>query len=182
MLGVRDVAFMRTAVSVEASARRDGTTLAVTVTIINDGTGHHAPSDSPLRQLILLVDARDGAGEQLPQLSGSTVPPWVGEGDPTDGFYAGLPGAAWAKVLREKWTGVTPTGAYWNQTEIALDNRIPAFGRATVELTFDASQVSDPVVTSRLVFRRAFRQLEAWKSWDNADIEIDRQTVPVAQR
>jgi hypothetical protein len=124
------------------------------------------------------VDARDG-DDPLPLIEGPVVPQWVGAGDPEAGWYAGLPGTAWAKVLREEWTGVMPTGAYWNHTRIAVDNRIPALQSSSVELRFDASEAEAPQVESRLLFRRAYRQLAAWKSWDVPDLVLDERSIPV---
>ena len=76
------------------TARLEGDQIIVTVSITNDQTGHHVPTDSPLRHLILLVQATDGQGQALPQLDGPTVPEWGGVGDPAQGYYAGLRGPA----------------------------------------------------------------------------------------
>jgi len=38
-----------------------------------------------------------------------------------EGYYAGLPGTAYAKILQEIRTEVTPTGAYWNPTRVLSD-------------------------------------------------------------
>ena len=49
------------------------------------------------------------------------LPPWAGS-------YRGVPGKVYAKVLEELWTEISPSGAYWNQTRILSDNRLPAAG------------------------------------------------------
>jgi hypothetical protein len=59
--------------------------------------------------MILLVEAVDGDGNTLPLLSGQTIPEWGGVGDPAKGYYAGLPGKIYSKVLRELWTDIYPT-------------------------------------------------------------------------
>jgi mono/diheme cytochrome c family protein len=109
MPGASDETLLQNAVSMEVSSERQDDQVVVAVDILNDRTGHHVPTDSPLRHMILLVQATDAAGETLVQLDGPTVPEWGGEGDSAQGYYAGLPGTAYAKVLEELWTGVSPT-------------------------------------------------------------------------
>jgi len=41
----------------------------------------------------------------LLQLEGPTIPQWCGTGDPNQGYYAGLAGTAYAKILEQLWTG-----------------------------------------------------------------------------
>ena len=48
--------------------------LTVTVTIINDQTGHHVPTDSPLRQKNLLVNVTDSEGNLPPDRLGQSIP------------------------------------------------------------------------------------------------------------
>ena len=55
MPGASDETLLQNAVTMTATARREGDTVVVRVDIINDKTGHHVPTDSPLRHLILLV-------------------------------------------------------------------------------------------------------------------------------
>ena len=113
------------------TAQLNGSTLIVQVQITNDQTGHHVPTDSPLRHLILLVQATAVDGPTLTQSGGPTLPEWCGLGDPDEGYYAGLPGTGYAKILQEQWTGVSPTGAYWNPTRVLSDNRLAALATST---------------------------------------------------
>jgi hypothetical protein len=152
------------------SASRAGDEITVTVTIVNDQTGHHVPTDSPLRQMILLVSAQDGQGQALPLREGPTVPDWGGVGDPARGYYAGLPGKGFAKILMELWTEVTPTGAYWNPTRVVSDNRIPAFGSDASTFVFAAPADGPASIEVTLIFRRAFIELMDQKGWDAPDI------------
>ena len=62
--GASSLELLQNAVTLTASARREGR-LVVEVTILNDKTGHHVPTDSPLRQMILLVQAATPNGEVL---------------------------------------------------------------------------------------------------------------------
>ncbi len=116
MPGASSPDLLQNAVTLSVDAVRAGDEITVTVTIVNDQTGHHVPTDLPLRQMILLVTASDGRGQSLTLQDGPTIPEYGGVGDPADGYYAGLPGSIYAKILMELWTETTPTGAYWNPT------------------------------------------------------------------
>jgi hypothetical protein len=177
--GASSTDLLQNAVTMTVSAKREGDKVTVEVTIVNDKTGHHVPTDSPLRQMILLVFASDGHGQALPLLEGSTVPEWGGVGDPSLGYYAGLPGKGYAKILMELWTEVSPTGAYWNPTRVVSDNRIPAFGSDTSAYTFTAPADGNETVKATLLFRRAFKQLMDQKGWDAPDIVMAQQTFQV---
>jgi len=107
------------------------------------------------------------------------VPEWGGTGDPRQGYYAGLPGKAFAKVLEELWTEISPSGAYWNPTRILSDNRIAAFATDTSTYTFAAPDGEEVVVEVTLLFRRAFIELMDQKGWDVPDIIMEQQTVRI---
>jgi hypothetical protein len=177
MLGITDETFMQDALAVEVAASHSGDQIVVSVTILNDNTGHHVPTDSPLRQLILVVEAQDQAGNPLPLLQGSTLPEWTGVGDPEQGYFAGLPGEAYAKILQETWTEVFPSGAYWMPTAILSDNRIPALAKATSEYQFLLDQEGPVQVTIRLFYRRAFIDLADQKGWEDDDLILYVETI-----
>jgi hypothetical protein len=175
MSGASAPDLLRSSVSMDVSAVQTGDELTVTVTILNDQTGHHVPTDSPLRHLILLVHVEDSNGVTLPQVGGLTVPEYGGIGDPDKGYYAGLPGKIFAKILMELWTEITPTGAYWNPTRTVSDNRLAAFESDTSEYTFAAPADGKASVKVTLLFRRAFRELMDQKGWIMADIIMEEE-------
>lgn len=180
--GASDETLLQNAVTLTVDARRAGDEIIVKVMLVNDQTGHHVPTDLPLRQMILLVEARDGQGQPLVLQSGPTVPEWGGVGDPAQGYYAGLPGKGFAKILMELWTEITPSGAYWNPTRIVSDNRLAAFESDTSTYVFETSEVSDTsevLVEVTLLFRRAFKELMDQKGWDIADIVMEEATLEV---
>ncbi len=179
MPGASDEELLRGAVTVSATATREGPGVAAEVTIENTGAGHHVPTDSPLRHLILLVTASDAAGTVLRLVDGPVLPDWAGIGDPETGHYAGLPGIAYAKVLEELWTGVAPTGAYWNPTRVVSDNRIAALDSNTTRYEFAAPPGGPVTVEVTLLFRRAFLDLMEQKGWAVPDIEMARHTLEV---
>ncbi len=181
MPGAMDERLLQDAVTLAASAHIEAGTAVVTVAITNDKTGHYVPTDSPLRQLILLVRAIDAQGRALRQLDGSTVPPWGGIGDPNQGYYAGLPGKGFARILEELWTGVSPSGAYWNPTRVLSDNRLAPFVTDTSTHTFEAPADGAGTVEITLIFRRAFIELMDQKGWSAPDITMVQRHIPIMQ-
>ncbi len=174
-----DEALLRNALSAKATVGIRGDSMIVEVALFNDRTGHHVPTDSPLRHLILVVEATDAAGRPLALLEGPSLPDWCGIGDPSKGYYAGLPGKAYAKLLKELWTDVFPTGAYWNHTEIMSDNRIAAFAGDSTVYSFSRPAKGDARVSVKLLYRRAFKSTMDWKKWNSPDIVVYEKSLIV---
>jgi hypothetical protein len=151
----------------------------VTVTWTNDKTGHHVPTDSPLRQMILIIEAKDSRGKALKQQAGPVLPEWCGAGKGKKNHYSGFPGRAYAKLLKEKWTDVFPTGAYWNHTDLVSDNRLAAFASDTSIFAFDLPKNDKVQITVTLLYRRAFIKLMEQKKWDVPDIIMARQKLTI---
>jgi Carboxypeptidase regulatory-like domain len=179
MPGASDVELLQNAVTMTAEAKIENDRLVVEVKITNDQTGHHVPTDSPLRQMILLVDATDEIGQALSLLEGETIPAWGGVGDPSLGYYASLPGKGYAKILMEMWTEIEPTGSYWNPTQIVSDNRIAAFESDVSTYVFTAPDKGEARVKITLLFRRAFKELMDQKGWDVPDITMEEESLHV---
>jgi hypothetical protein len=188
MPGAADEALLQNAVSMAVDAGFQDERLVVTVTLTNDKTGHHVPTDSPLRQMILLVNATDPKGNSLLQVDGPVVPDWGGVGVPQDepaqrianGYFAGVTGTAFAKILMELWTEISPSGAYWNPTRILSDNRIPAMASNTTTYTFEIPEGLPPseiLVDVKLLYRRAFIDLMDQKGWEVPDILMEETQV-----
>ncbi|MBI5954884.1 MAG: carboxypeptidase-like regulatory domain-containing protein [Chloroflexi bacterium] len=177
--GASNVELLQNSVTMTVNTRREDQNLIVEVSITNDKTGHHVPTDSPLRQLILLVDTKDGQGQALSLLKGETIPAWGGIGDPKRGYYAGLPGKGFARILRELWTEIEPTGSYWNPTRIISDNRIGAFETNTSTYIFALPEGGNVSVKITLLFRRAFKELMDQKGWDVPDIVMEEEEMVV---
>ncbi len=178
MPGAADEALLQQTAELVVKTELDGDDLWVTVDVTNTGAGHAIPTDNPLRNLILLVDARDANGESLNLLDGSTIPVWGGVGDPAGGHYAGLPGRLYAKILADTYTGETPTYAYWRQTRLVSDNRIAALAtdRSSYRFRLPAN-ASEVTVDTQLLLRRAFIDLMDAKGWDTPDILMEQETL-----
>lgn len=181
MPGAANEELLQNAVNMEVKAVRHDERIVVTVTIINDRTGHHVPTDSPLRHLILVVRTTDAQGQLLDLSDGPIIPQWCGVGDPNEGYYGGLPGKAFAKVLEELWTEVSPTGAYWNPTRLLSDNRISAFAVDSSTYTYVTNTDDKITVEVVLVFRRAFIELASQKDWETHDIVMESKVISVSK-
>jgi hypothetical protein len=177
--GASSTDLLQNAVTMSASASRAGDRITVKVDITNDQTGHSVPTDSPLRQMILLVRATDARGRELTLLDGPTVPEYGGVGNPADGYYSGLPGKVFAKILMELWTEVMPTGSYWNPTRIVEDNRLAVFASDTSSYVFPADGDGEVQLEITLLYRRAYKELMDQKGWDTPDILMERQVLTI---
>ena len=155
---------------------------SVHVALTNVAAGHCVPTDTPLRHLILLVEATGETGDVLDQVAGPVLPEWAGVGNPEDGYLAGLPGETFAKVLESTWFGTAPTAEFWNPTRVARDNRLRPFETKRLEFVFIASGVRSATVRVSLIYRRAFRWLEDIKGWGHADVVLGRHVLIVPDR
>jgi len=173
MPGAGDEALLQNSVTMKTEARLEGDAVLVEVSITNDKTGHHVPTGTPLRHMILAVQATDADGKPLPLRDGPLLPEWTGN-------YAGQPGQYYAKILEDEWTGESPTASYWRDIRLVEDTRLPAFATDVSRYTFAAPAEGSATVEARLVFRRAFQQLMEWKGWDDPDILMEEETIIAA--
>jgi hypothetical protein len=165
--GASDEEFLQNTVSMTLLARQVAGRVEVTVVIINTGAGHHVPTDFPGRHMILVVEATGDQEQTLALLDGSTVPVWGGD-------QAGLPGKAYAKLLRDAQTGEWPEVSYWKQTLLVSDNRIPAMGSDASAYEFGLPFAGGVVtVTAELRFRRVFQGVTDTRGWDKPDIVME---------
>jgi hypothetical protein len=170
-LGATSVELLQNTVTLTLSARQIANQVEVTVTITNAHAGHHAPTDFPGRHMILVVTATNQQEQTLLLQSGPTVPPW-------GGAQAGLPGRAFAKVLRDVQSGESPVVSYWKQALIVSDNRIPALGSDTSVYTFAAPVGGGPLtISAQLRLRRAFQAVMDARGWSDPDIVMEQEQI-----
>ncbi|MBT3196561.1 MAG: hypothetical protein HN344_02460, partial [Gammaproteobacteria bacterium] len=160
--GSRDVTLIQSAVQMEVKGSRINGQIAVDVTLRNVGSGHHLPTGTPLRHLVLRVEALSEKGEVLSQLAGSHLPDWSGP-------FSGQPGRVYAKVLEELWTGISPTIGYWNPIRLVEDNRIPAAGEDHQRFRFQPS-AGAVTIAVELTYVRALPTIRAWKGWPEEQV------------
>ncbi len=195
--GLDDARFMREAVRVETRADLARGRVGVRVSVTNSGAGHHVPTGSPMRNMILLVAARDSRGNGLRLVKGGRVPSWGGEGSPADGNYAGLPGKGFAKILGDlveypadprqgrRFSRHDPA-PYWRPTAVLSDTRIPAEATDESRYEFELPALHDPAaapvtVETRLVYRRTFRSWGALDRIKPGELELAHVTTEVGR-
>jgi nitrate/TMAO reductase-like tetraheme cytochrome c subunit len=175
MPGAADENLLQNTAELTLTAEQVSGQVIVSVDVTNTQAGHHIPTDSPLRQVFVVVTATDAQGNALALLDGPTLPDWAGD-------LQGAPGVYFAKILQEIWTEVTPTAAYWNPTRILEDTRLPALATNTSSYTFAVPAGAGTVtVEARLIFRRAFYDLMQQKGWDVPDILMEQARVDVQE-
>jgi hypothetical protein len=172
MPGATDENLLQNSVTMTSAARRQGNQISVEISIINDKTGHHIPTDAPIRSMILVVEALDANGKTLTLSQGPVNPAYSGN-------FGGLPGKTFAKILKDEWSGETPTGAYWRPVSIVEDTRLAAFAIDVTRYNFAAPTNGAVTVKVRLLFRRAFQQLAEQKGWNDPDILMEEATIMV---
>jgi hypothetical protein len=160
------------AVTMKSDARRNGQTLNVQVSITNDKTGHAVPTDAPIRSVMLVVEALGANGKPLPLQEGPTLPEWTGN-------YAGQAGKAFAKLLKDDWSGEMPTAAYWRQVTLVEDTRLFPQATDTTTYSYQLPAGSAATVNVKLVYRRAFQKLAQQKGWNDPDQIMAETTIPV---
>jgi len=179
MPGASDLPLLQDALDMRVDVERDDEMLQVTIHLVNDNTGHKIPTDSPLRHVLLIVQAQDADGNSLLLLEGPTLPAWAGVGDPEQGYYAGLPGMDFALILEELWTEISPSGAYWNPTRVVEDTRLEPFVEVESTYRFNALKKDELNIVVRVLLRRAFIDLMDQKGWSDPDVLMAEQVLLV---
>ncbi len=182
MPGARDADLLQNSVSLSLEAEKLSEGIRVKTKIINDLTGHHVPTDSPLRHLILVVRAYDSDASELSLKEGPVLPEWCGAGNPAEGCYAGLPGKVFIKLIEEEGTGISPTAAYWNPGRVVMDTRLGAFESDVGEFLFAAPDAKDVRVEALLLYRRVFKHIMELKGLTEPDILMESAAVSISQK
>lgn len=174
MPGAADTKLLQNSVTMKTTATRVGNQMQVNVSITNDRVGHDIPTDAPMRQMILVVEAKDANGKLLTLVKGPLNPAHAGN-------FGGQPGKTFMKVLKDEWTGEAPTAAYWRPVSLVEDTRLPALATDTTQYTFDLPSGQNAQVSVRLVFRRNFEKLMKEKGWTDPDILMEEEIIQVAK-
>jgi hypothetical protein len=154
--------------NLQVQVNSDQSSIDVEVVINNNQTGHHVPTGVTVRNMILLVEAWEQGNDPLTDslvYSGTqTIHELGGIGNPSEGYYAGLPGKFYAKVNHDI-NGNGPT-FFTDATGIQFDNRIPANQSDTTQYSFEIPNHNANIsVRARLIYRKAFRFLVDAKNW-----------------
>jgi len=162
---------LKTALDLELEGEVSGNKLTITAFITNTNGGHWVPTGETMRSVMLLLKATDSSGKPLKMTKGSKLPDWTGNGDAETGNYAGLPGAASARVLGDDEGNLNVP--FWKATRIVSDTRIRPKKTATLKFEFLLENPDDePTAEASLIYRPAFRSLATIKNWNVKDILI----------
>ena len=156
--------------------------IKVTVKVLNTRAGHKFPTDSPLRHLILVVEATDRNGTPLPQVDGPVIPLWGGVGNKKDEDYAGRPGVIYANILKDKDTSEAPTVAYWNPTIPAWegsDTRLRPGVIVQSDYFFAIPSNGSASINAKLIYRYAFINIIRQKGWTPKDYIVTQLPSPI---
>ncbi|MEM7166170.1 MAG: carboxypeptidase regulatory-like domain-containing protein [Planctomycetota bacterium] len=157
--------YLENAVTMTVTSNVVGSDLQVQVDVENDQTGHAVPGGVSIRNMVLVVEAvRISDGMVLNHTGSQTVHALGGVGNPAQGYYSGLPGKLFAKVL-EDGTGAAPV-LFTEATAVQFDTRILPLATDTTNYTFAIPANTGGIeVRARLIYRRAFRVLVDAKNW-----------------
>lgn len=175
-------ALVQGAASLKVETNKVDGTIQTKVRVVNETAGHKFPTDSPLRHLILVIDARDKNGTLLPQVSGPQIPVWGGVGGNATLDFSGRPGEIYANILMDKDTNIAPAIDYWNPIQAAWngsDTRLLPRKPVVSEYGFASPSSGGAVIKVRLLYRYAFIDLARQKGWSLTDVLVAESVVEV---
>ena len=153
--------------------KQDGQ-LVIESQVTNSGAGHTLPGGATLRNILLVIEARDATGKPLAHVGGKpeTLPPLAGVGKSMRD-YAGHPGKMYARPFVTK-NGMVPAGGF-NADHELFDTRI--LPRETDHTTFHFTlpEQGGVVVKARLIYRWTYKPMADKKGWALEDIEMAQQ-------
>jgi len=172
MPGSSSIDLLQNAVTMTPTLTRDGTSVTVNVEVINDKTGHAVPTDAPMRSVMLVIEAQEANGKPLKLLDGPELPEWTGN-------YSGQAGKAYARILRDNWSGEVPATAFWRPTTEIADTRLFPFAADQTVYRFELPAGALGTIKAKLVYRRAFEKLAQQKGWSDPDIVMAESILSV---
>jgi hypothetical protein len=162
---------LKTALALELEGEVSGDKLTINVYITNTNGGHWVPTGETMRSVMLLLKATDSGGKPLKMIKGSKLPDWTGKGQAGDGNYAGLPGAAFARVLGDDQGHLQVP--FWQATRIVSDTRIRPKKTVTYKFEFLIEDPgNEPRAEASLIYRPVIRSWTEIKNWNVEDILI----------
>lgn len=142
--------------------------------VTNSGAGHTLPGGATLRNILLVVEAHDAAGQPLAHVGGKseTLPPLAGLGT-AERDYAGHPGKMYARPFVTT-DGTVPAGGF-NADHELFDTRIRPRETDRTTFHFALPEQGGAVVQARLIYRWTYKPMADRKGWALEDVEMARQ-------
>jgi hypothetical protein len=162
---------LKTALSLELEGETSGSHLIVNAYITNTNGGHWVPTGETMRSVMLLLKVTDSNGKPLKLKKGSRLPDWAGTGNVEEGNYAGLPGAAFARVLGDDQGHLHVP--FWQATRVVSDTRIRPKKSVNLRFEYELEDPEDePTAEASLIYRPVIRPWTKIKNWQAEDILI----------
>jgi len=162
---------LKTALSLELEGETSGSKLIINAYITNTNGGHWVPTGETMRSVMLLLKVTDSSGKPLTLKKGSRLPDWVGVGNVQEGNYAGLPGAAFARVLGDDQGNLHVP--FWQASQVVSDTRIRPKKSVNLKFEYELEDPEDePTAEANLIYRPVIRSWAKIKNWLAEDILI----------
>jgi hypothetical protein len=150
--------------------RQDAKGVRAEVEARAEDVGHRVPTGFIDRNLLLVVEALDGAGKHVPLREGPILPAAAGK------ELAGRPGRLYAKVLHgPEGGGPVP---FWVAHGDLADTRLVPGRPDRRAFTFPAGVRQ---VRARLLYRRFWPQVAERKGWPDNEVLVAEQTATVGR-
>jgi len=162
--GSKDVEFMKRALDINASIKKD---INVLIKLENIGAGHSFPTGSPLHHLLLLVDAKDCENIKLVTIDGDKLPPWSTKIQRNGSIFAKIYRSSLAYTQNSSHFKSLYPNPYWRPSQLEYDSRLKANTPVIKKFTFNRKIKS---VTITLIYRRLYL---SWVKKLNTDIYDD---------
>jgi hypothetical protein len=138
-----------------------GSDVRANIEVLTDGVGHRVPTGFPDRNLVLAIEASDGASQPVPPKAGPTLTALAGSG------FAGLPGKLYAKQLKD-FQGNSPA-PFWRADPELADSRL--FPGQADRATFAFPKAARRIRV-RLLYRRFWPKVAAEKGWPGNEVTV----------
>jgi len=162
---------LKTALAMEIEGEITDKVFNIRVYITNTNGGHWVPTGETMRSVMLVINAEDSKGKPLEMIKGKRLPQWAGIGRSEVGNYAGMPGAVFARVLKDERGNINVP--FWQAAGIAIDTRIRPKTTIELEYQFALDDPDDePTAEARLIYRPVIKPLANFKNWTVQDIQI----------
>ncbi len=157
------------ALEVKPAVLRRGKDVVVEVMTIARQVGHRVPTGFIDRHLILVVEARDGAGQALSLVDGPVLPSRAGPA------LAKLPGWIFGKQHLEASGAPLP---FWQSAAESLDTRLQPEQPDRRRFVFPADTAALRV---RLIYRRFWEELARSRAWNDHETVVWDLALPVKE-
>lgn len=173
-----DIDFIKDALDINISHKIEQNRLCLNISVTNTGAGHHIPTGSPFRHMILNIKGINGKNKNIPQISNHTIPSWA--------HIKGV-GKVFAKIYRpaKLYTnkGVKFEHSYpelfWRPIHLEYDTRIKAKTTDTTQFIFDIKNSKKAIFDIKLTYLNFFDSTIKDMDLDKKVLELYKKRVVI---